>query len=109
MEKGKVNLILEEDWAYEMFECAVPVVAEFFTTWCGPCKKMAPMLEQLAVDYPDIYVAKIDAGEADVVATDYSISIVPTFLLLDHGRVVAKAMGSMTYEQLVRTLGLKKE
>ena len=67
------------------------VVIDFFATWCGPCKRIAPMYEQLAQQFPSITFLKCDVDEAEDVASHYSIESLPTFVFLNntvlHGRI----------------------
>ncbi|XP_066996684.1 thioredoxin-2 [Anabrus simplex] len=58
------------------------VVVDFFATWCGPCKMIAPKIEELAAEYPDVVFLKVDVDECEDIATKYDISSMPTFVFI---------------------------
>lgn len=70
------------------------VVVDFFATWCGPCKMIAPMVEKFATQYADDKFIKVDVDELGEVAQEYEISSMPTFLLFKDGKVIEKVIGA---------------
>eukprot|EP01138_Halocafeteria_seosinensis_P005257 gb/GECG01005374.1/.p1 GENE.gb/GECG01005374.1/~~gb/GECG01005374.1/.p1 ORF type:complete len:108 (+),score=23.01 gb/GECG01005374.1/:1-324(+) len=71
------------------------VVVDFFATWCGPCKMMAPKLEKMTEEFPDVVFLKADADEADDAAEHYEVSALPTFMLFKNKeRVGQPIMGA---------------
>jgi thioredoxin 1 len=70
------------------------VVIDFFATWCGPCKKIAPAFEQLATVYPSIVFLKVDVDELAELVDKYSIQAMPTFVFLKDGVVVKRIEGA---------------
>jgi thioredoxin 1 len=72
-----------------------PLVVDFWATWCGPCRMVAPILEQLAAEYDDkIVVGKCDVEENDELAAEYGIRNIPTLLFFKNGEVVDKLIGA---------------
>jgi len=71
-----------------------PVVVDFHATWCGPCKIIAPFLEELATKHTDFVVLKIDVDVNEDVAQDCSIEAMPTFLVFKNGNEVDRLMGA---------------
>lgn len=69
------------------------VVIDFFATWCGPCKKIAPVYEQFPKQYPNITFLKVDVDESPELVNTYDISAMPTFVFLKDGVVVKKVEG----------------
>ncbi|TID28830.1 hypothetical protein CANINC_002261 [Pichia inconspicua] len=67
---------------------------DFYATWCGPCKMIAPYLEKFSDTYTNIDFYKLDVDELTDVARDYGISAMPTFLVFKHGKVVNKIVGA---------------
>ena len=66
-----------------------PVLADFFATWCGPCKMMSPIVDEMAQQYEGrVLVGKIDVDECMELAEEYNISTVPTFAFFKHGELV---------------------
>merc|ERR1712024_121953 len=70
------------------------VVIDFFATWCGPCKMIAPKIEQMAGSMANVVFLKVDVDEAEDVAQEYNISAMPTFIFLKNGAKVADLMGA---------------
>jgi thioredoxin 1 len=70
------------------------VVIDFFATWCGPCKKIAPAFIELANQYTDIVFLKVDVDEAEKIAESFSVSSLPTFLFLNNGNEYKQVIGA---------------
>ncbi|BES98085.1 Thioredoxin [Nesidiocoris tenuis] len=75
------------------------VVIDFYATWCGPCKMIAPKLEELAQSLPDVVFLKVDVDECEDVAAQYEISVMPTFVFIKASNKVASFSGS-NYDKL---------
>jgi thioredoxin 1 len=81
------------------------LVVDFFAPWCGPCKMVAPMLEELSAEIPDVKFVKVDMDQNEEVATEYGVSCMPTFLLFKEGDKVAEFAGP-NIEKLKEIIGL---
>ena len=86
------------------FEAAIKegtVLVDFFATWCGPCKMLSPVLEEVASENPNINVLKIDVDEVGELAARYGIQAIPTLMLFKDGQRVETRMGYQNKNQLV--------
>ncbi|MED6169842.1 hypothetical protein PIB30_025092 [Stylosanthes scabra] len=79
------------------------VVVDFTASWCGPCRIMAPILEDLAKKMPDVRFLKVDVDELNSVAEEWNIEAMPTFLFLKQGQLLDKVVGAEK-DQLQQTL-----
>jgi thioredoxin 1 len=70
------------------------VVIDFFATWCGPCKKIAPTFEKLSEAFPTVQFFKVDVDESAELVNMFDISAMPTFVFLKDGKVVKKVEGA---------------
>ncbi|MBP3656146.1 MAG: thioredoxin [Clostridia bacterium] len=74
---------------------SLPVLVDFFATWCGPCRMIAPSVEQLAAEYEGrAVVGKVDVDEAPELAQRFGVMSIPTLVVLKGGRVVEQAVGA---------------
>ena len=83
------------------------VLVDFFATWCGPCKMLAPIVEKVASEHEDINVLKIDVDEVPDVAAKYGIRSIPTLILFEDGKAVDMKLGFMPEESVLRFAKLK--
>lgn len=83
------------------------VLVDFFATWCGPCKMLAPIVEKVASEHEDINVLKIDVDEVPDVAAKYGIRSIPTLILFEDGKAVDMKLGYMPEESVLRFAKLK--
>ena len=77
------------------------VLVDFFATWCGPCKMLSPVLEEVANENPNLTVLKIDVDEVGEVAAQFGIQAIPTLILFKNGQQVDKRMGYQNKNQLL--------
>jgi thioredoxin 1 len=70
------------------------VLIDFFATWCGPCKMIAPKLEEMSKKYPGVIVVKVDVDEAQDIAEKYGIQAMPTFMVFKNGSKVGEMVGA---------------
>lgn len=76
------------------------VLVDFFAPWCGPCKMIAPIVEQLAAEKTDIKVVKVNADEAPELMSHFGVRGIPTLLLLENGELVDRKVGAASLSQI---------
>lgn len=81
-------------------------VVDFFADWCAPCRVLAPHIEKLAAEHPEIRVAKVDVDRASRVAARLGVRSIPTVVRFDGGAPTAVAVGALAYDPLTETLGI---
>ncbi len=85
----------------EVLTADVPVVVDFWATWCGPCKMIAPVIEQLAEELDGkVKVGKVNVDEQMELAMEYKIEVIPTLIYFKDGKVVKKTTGVLTKDEI---------
>jgi thioredoxin 1 len=80
------------------------VIVDFFATWCGPCKMLAPELEDLAYEHPEIKVIKVDVDEFNELAGRFNVRAVPTLVVFKNGVATNQSMGYMDKNAVLRLI-----
>ncbi len=96
--------ITKENYANEILASVRTVLLDFYADWCGPCKMVAPIIEEIAEQRPDIKVGKINVDMEQELAAEFGISSIPTLIVIKDGKVTSKAVGSRTKEQILKML-----
>lgn len=83
-------------------------VIDFFATWCGPCKMLAPVVERMAEKYQDVHFYKVDIDEEIELATRFQVMSVPTLLYMKRGQIVGKSVGVVSPAEMEREITKNK-
>ena len=94
MAAPNIVIITDTNFDMEVLQSASPVVVDFWAEWCGPCKQIAPVLDELATEYDGkVKVAKVNIDEFQDLAARFRINSIPTFLFFKNGQVVDQVVG----------------
>ena len=81
------------------------VLVDFFATWCGPCNMLAPVLEQVATEHPELTILKVDVDELGALAARYNVASIPALFHFENGQLKNQTLGFMPKPRLLAWLG----
>ena len=100
-----INLSLE-NFKQEIMEGEVPVLVDFWASWCGPCKMMGPVVDKIAEEIGEkVKVCKVNIDENQELAVEYNVMSIPTFIVFKNGKEINRAIGVMAKEELEKLIG----
>src|SRR5580700_6382369 len=100
-----IQHVTDESFEPEVLQSEIPVLVDYWAEWCGPCKMVAPILEEVAKDYSGrLKIAKVDVDNNDKMAARFGVRGIPTLMLFKDGAVTAQRVGSLTKSQLTAFL-----
>ena len=99
-----VTSVTDDTFQAEVLESELPVVVDFWAAWCGPCRVMSPILEEIAAERDDLRVVKLDTEANLETATRYGVMAMPTFMVFRDGAAVLKLVGARPQARLAREL-----
>ncbi len=96
--------ITKENFREAVLNSDKPVLLDFWAPWCGPCRMVGPILDEIAGERSDILVAKVNIDEQSELAAQYQVMSIPTLLVIKNGQIVNKAVGARSKDQLLAML-----
>ena len=99
-----VSTITKENFQSEVVQSDKPVLLDFWATWCGPCRMVSPIVDQIADERSDIKVGKINVDEQPELAQQFRIISIPTLVVMKDGQIANKAVGAMPKEEILALL-----
>ncbi len=100
-----IQQVSDDTFDGDILKSEKPVLVDFWAPWCGPCRSVAPLLEDLATVYAErLKVAKINVDESSNVAMKYQVTSIPTFILFKGGKVADRVLGALPRSEFVKFL-----
>jgi thioredoxin 1 len=94
MAASNIATLTNDNFAQEVLQSPKPILVDFWAEWCGPCKMLAPILDELAQEYDGrVRIGKVNIDDHQELATKYGIRSIPTLLLFQNGQVVEQVVG----------------
>jgi thioredoxin 1 len=88
----------------EILRSEQTVLLDFYADWCGPCRMVAPILEEIATEYPDYIIGKINVDNEPELAARFGVASIPTLVVLKNGNIVSQSAGARPKAQILKLL-----
>lgn len=96
--------INKNNFSSEVLHSERPVLLDFWASWCGPCRMVGPLVEEIADERPDIKVGKVNVDEQPELAAQFGIMSIPTLVVMRDGKIINKAVGARPKQQILAML-----
>ena len=97
-----VTVVNKENFKNEVLKADKPVLVDFWATWCGPCRMMAPVVETIAEEHPELKVCKVDIDENPELAQLFNVMSIPTLAVFKDGQLTGTAIGYQPKENVLK-------
>ena len=100
-----VITITKENFAQEVLQSTKPVLLDFWASWCGPCRMLSPIVDEVAEERGDVKVGKVNVDEQPELAGEFGVMSIPTLLVFEQGKLVRQAVGARPKASVLELLG----
>ena len=100
-----VITITKENFDAEVLRSAQPVLLDFWASWCGPCRMLSPIVDEVAEERTDVKVGKVNVDEQPELAAEFGVMSIPTLLLFENGKLILQAVGARPKSGVLELLG----
>ena len=100
-----VITITKENFAQEVLQSEKPVLLDFWASWCGPCRMLSPIVDEVAEERGDVKVGKVNVDEQPELAGEFGMMSIPTLLVFEQGKLVRQAVGARPKASVLDLLG----
>ncbi len=97
-------LTVTKDNFNEVKQSEKRVLLDFYAAWCGPCRMLGPIIEQIAEENPDYLICKINVDEEPEMAQAFGVSSIPSLFVMENGKIIAQSMGAKPKDQILKLL-----
>jgi thioredoxin 1 len=97
---GNLPVVTDNNFQAEVLESDKPVLVDFWAPWCGPCRVVAPVLEEIAAERDDLRIVKLNVDENQQTAANFDVLSIPTMILFKNGQVAKKVIGAYPKKRL---------
>ena len=96
--------ITKNNFQEEVINSEKPVLLDFWASWCGPCRMVSPIVEEIALERPDVKVCKVNVEEQRELAAAFKVMSIPTLVVMKGGKIINRALGARPKEQILELL-----
>ena len=97
--------ITKNNFQEEVINSKKPVLLDFWASWCGPCRMVSPIVDEIAEERSDVKVCKVNVEEQRELAAAFKVMSIPTLVVMKEGKIVNRAMGARPKDQILELLG----
>ena len=94
----------KNNFRQEVLESEKPVLLDFWAAWCGPCRMVLPIVEEIAAENPDIKVCKVNVDEEQELASQFRVMTIPSLFVMKNGQIVNQSVGAKPKQQILKLL-----
>ncbi len=99
-----VKVITKDNFTNEVIQSDKPVLLDFWASWCGPCRMVSPIIDEIAEEHPEIKVGKVNVDEENELAAKFGVMSIPSIFVVKDGKIANQAVGAMPKNKILELL-----